>query len=171
MIESNFRTYLSESSSLVGANDRDSAQGLDSLQRLAEHFVLAHDVRGNGQAGRDSNRQTLGNESNGDTDTADDQDWNRDPVGMVLAKPGTPEIKLAKGSDTDSSRDCGTYQQIKTIATMTNMTEQIKMTKRSTSFSKVVKPVCGVFVKLAILPKTVRSPVATTRPRQLPETQ
>lgn len=54
---------------------------------------------------------------------------------------------------------------------MRNMIEQITITKLRTSFSKGVKPVFGALVILAILPKTVASPVDTTIPWPLPVTQ
>lgn len=54
---------------------------------------------------------------------------------------------------------------------MMNMIEQMIMTKFSISRSRVVIPVLGWLVKVAILPKTVLFPVATTTPVQVPETQ
>jgi hypothetical protein len=49
--------------------------------------------------------------------------------------------------------------------------EQMIITKLSTSLSKVVMPVLGVFVIFAIFPKTVESPVETTTPMPLPDIQ
>lgn len=63
------------------------------------------------------------------------------------------------------------YQTIITISIMRNMIEQITITKLRTSFSKGVKPVFGALVILAILPKTVASPVDKTIPWPLPVTQ
>ena len=54
---------------------------------------------------------------------------------------------------------------------MRPMIEQIIYTKFSTSLSKVDKPVLGSLVSLAILPKTVRFPVAMTMAMHVPETQ
>ena len=58
-----------------------------------------------------------------------------------------------------------------TTTIMVNIIEQIINTKLRTSRSKVVKPVLGVFVIFAILPKTVASPVETTTPIPLPDMQ
>jgi len=52
-----------------------------------------------------------------------------------------------------------------------NMIEQITMTKLRISLSRGVMPVFGMFVNLAILPKTVASPVETTTPIALPDMQ
>lgn len=54
---------------------------------------------------------------------------------------------------------------------MRAMMEQMTNTKWRTSRSRVVNPFFGSFVSFAILPKTVLSPVATTRPVQVPEMQ
>jgi hypothetical protein len=51
------------------------------------------------------------------------------------------------------------------------MMMKIKTTNRKTSFSIVVKPVFGSPASLAIRPKTVESPVATTIAVAVPETQ
>jgi hypothetical protein len=51
------------------------------------------------------------------------------------------------------------------------MIEQMMITKLRISLSKVVMPVLGALVIFAILPKTVESPVETTTPMPLPETQ
>jgi hypothetical protein len=54
---------------------------------------------------------------------------------------------------------------------MVSMMEQMMMTKLSTSRWSGVIPVLGSLVSLAMRPKTVRFPVATTTPVQVPETQ
>lgn len=51
------------------------------------------------------------------------------------------------------------------------MIELMIRTKFRISRSRVVIPVLGSFVSLAILPKTVLFPVATTTPVHVPETQ
>jgi hypothetical protein len=58
-----------------------------------------------------------------------------------------------------------------TSTIIVNIIEQIRITKLITSLSNVVKPVFGELVILAILPKTVASPVDTTTPIPLPEMQ
>lgn len=54
---------------------------------------------------------------------------------------------------------------------MTNMMEQMMRTKLKTSRSRVVMPVFGSLVNLAILPKTVWLPVDTTIAVHVPDTQ
>jgi hypothetical protein len=63
------------------------------------------------------------------------------------------------------------YQTIMIRMIMVNMMEQMTITKLRTSLSKVVMPVLGALVIFAIFPKTVESPVETTTPMPLPETQ
>jgi hypothetical protein len=58
-----------------------------------------------------------------------------------------------------------------TTATTPAMKPTIIKTNRRISFCKIVSSVLGLFVKLAILPKTVLSPVATHMPMAVPEMQ
>ena len=51
------------------------------------------------------------------------------------------------------------------------MMAKISITKRRMSFSMVVIPFFGWPVSFAIWPKTVASPVETTIPRAVPDTQ
>lgn len=66
---------------------------------------------------------------------------------------------------------CCAYQRMMTRIIIKPMIEQMIYTKFRTSLSSVDKPVLGSLVSLAILPKTVRFPVATTMAMQVPETQ
>ncbi len=64
-----------------------------------------------------------------------------------------------------------TYHTTMTTTIMVSIMETMIITKLRTSLSRVVMPVFGVFVNLAIFPKTVASPVETTTPIPLPEIQ
>jgi hypothetical protein len=88
---------------------------------------------------------------------------------MLFAQVGGPtNVSMTIASAEDSMI---TYQTIMTTTIMVNIIEQMTITKLMTSLSKVVKPVFGVFVIFAILPKTVESPVDTTIPVPLPDMQ
>lgn len=67
--------------------------------------------------------------------------------------------------------DASSYQTIMTTMIIVSMIETMMTTKLKISRSKVVIPVLGSFVSLAMRPKTVLSPVATTTPIALPEIQ
>jgi hypothetical protein len=76
---------LGECASLVGADDVDSSESLDSLQRLAQDLVLLHDAGDDSERCCNSNRKTFGDESDCDADTINDEDWDGDPVRISFA--------------------------------------------------------------------------------------
>jgi hypothetical protein len=70
--------------------------------------------------------------------------------------------------------DGAAIERLQTMITMiiiTSIIEQMIATKFKISLSRGVKPVLGVLVIFAILPKTVLSPVETTIPMPLPDIQ
>lgn len=64
-----------------------------------------------------------------------------------------------------------THQTTRTTAIIVSIMETMIKTNRITSFSNEVSLVFGSFVRAAIRPKTVLSPMATTNPTHEPDTQ
>jgi hypothetical protein len=91
----------------------------------------------------------------------------------ILIHPGCSFLRYValKMSENPSIGSNTAYQTIMTIMIMATIIEHITITKLRISFSKGVMPVFGSFVIWAILPKTVVSPVETTIPIPLPDTQ
>jgi hypothetical protein len=83
--------YLCESTSFVRADDRHSAESFHCFQRLAKNLVLAHEVGRYGKTGRQSNWETLRNESNRHADTVYNQGWNIDPVWVTCSQIRSPK--------------------------------------------------------------------------------
>jgi hypothetical protein len=159
---------LGQRSGLVTADNVDGSQCFHSLQTLAKDFVLLHDVGGDGQACCDGDRKALGDECHSDTDTVDNEYRYRDPVRVLLAEPASP--------DTDDEDNLLFVSMIARRGvdrrhTIVSMRQTMMPTKMRISFCRGVKPALGALVSFAMRPKTVRSPVSTTRPQALPETQ
>jgi len=58
-----------------------------------------------------------------------------------------------------------------TTMIIVTMRQTMMATKIKISFCRGVRPAFGALVSFAMRPKTVRSPVSTTKPQALPETQ
>ena len=82
--------YLREGPCLIRANDRHRAERLDSLQTLTQNLVLAHDVCRNRQSRRNCDRESLGNESNGDRHTRNNQRRHTNPIRILLSNITRP---------------------------------------------------------------------------------